>query len=781
MALRLRRGTNADRLTVTPAEGELLYTTDSKKIYAGDGSTVGGNIVSGINNLLEDLTPQLGGDLDLNSKNIVGNGNVNILGTINATGILADVYGSVFGTDSQLLVDVINSKVILANNSINELIDVNSGGATPGQVLKWSGTNWTPQDDSILNLSGVSINALQDVDTTGVTLGQVLKWSGTAWTPQDADSIPDLSGVSINALQDVTTGSAGIYDVLQYNGNTWTSQTIDLTTISINALKDVNSSGATPGQILVWNGLNWEPKDEKLSSGIFYGDVKGSVFGFDSSVLVDATENRLILDNNFLTDLNDVNMVTSPSSGYFLLHNGFYWDSTPHTIESLNNVFFASPPENGDILKFNGANWIAVPDSIPDLSGVSINALQDVDTTGVTTGQVLKWSGTAWTPQDDNIVNLSSTSIDALQDVTTSSAGIYDVLQYNGNTWTSQTIDLTTISINALKDVNTTGATPGQILVWNGLNWTPKDEKLSSGIFYGDVKGSVFGFDSSVLVDATENRLILDNNFLTDLNDVNMVTSPSSGYFLLHNGFYWDSTPHTIESLNNVFFASPPVKGDILKFNGANWIAEPLFDLNIEGVIEADVQGSLYGVDSTILYDAVNQQLYLPTELVTGNAGTRIFRETTGNNTIQIEGNDDRGVLSILQTSNNDLSGYTNIFGGVYFGRQDPINNQVITNLVLGSNNKLIFAVNNTGDFNGAERYVTLEQFSGSSVGLGIGTLDPTVELDVQGNASVTGYLQVGSDTDPASNITGAIGMIIYNSTTNKFQGYTNTGWVDLH
>ena len=36
MALRLRRGTDAQRGTITPAEGELIFTTDTKKIYAGD-------------------------------------------------------------------------------------------------------------------------------------------------------------------------------------------------------------------------------------------------------------------------------------------------------------------------------------------------------------------------------------------------------------------------------------------------------------------------------------------------------------------------------------------------------------------------------------------------------------------------------------------------------------------------------------------------------------------------------------------------------------------------
>jgi hypothetical protein len=45
MAFKIRRGTNAERLTITPAQGELIYTTDTKKLYVGDGTTVGGNAV----------------------------------------------------------------------------------------------------------------------------------------------------------------------------------------------------------------------------------------------------------------------------------------------------------------------------------------------------------------------------------------------------------------------------------------------------------------------------------------------------------------------------------------------------------------------------------------------------------------------------------------------------------------------------------------------------------------------------------------------------------------
>lgn len=47
MALRLRRGTDAERQLTTPLEGELIYTTDTKILYVGDGVTQGGLQVTG--------------------------------------------------------------------------------------------------------------------------------------------------------------------------------------------------------------------------------------------------------------------------------------------------------------------------------------------------------------------------------------------------------------------------------------------------------------------------------------------------------------------------------------------------------------------------------------------------------------------------------------------------------------------------------------------------------------------------------------------------------------
>jgi len=86
MALQLRRGTSGTRTTIYPEPGELIYTTDTKLVYVGDGSTAGGTLVSGgggvsgIGSLLEDTSPQLGGDLDINGRKIVttGNGDIEI-------------------------------------------------------------------------------------------------------------------------------------------------------------------------------------------------------------------------------------------------------------------------------------------------------------------------------------------------------------------------------------------------------------------------------------------------------------------------------------------------------------------------------------------------------------------------------------------------------------------------------------------------------------------------------------------------------------------------------
>lgn len=80
MALQIRRGLQAN-LPASPADGELLYATDTNKLYVGDGGIaqeISGGTGGGLGNVVEDTTPQLGGDLDINGYKIISTGNGNI-------------------------------------------------------------------------------------------------------------------------------------------------------------------------------------------------------------------------------------------------------------------------------------------------------------------------------------------------------------------------------------------------------------------------------------------------------------------------------------------------------------------------------------------------------------------------------------------------------------------------------------------------------------------------------------------------------------------------------
>lgn len=181
-----------------------------------------------ISTVVEDTTPQLGGDLDLNSNNIVGTGNINVTGsvtisgTVSASNVLAvdDLKGSVFGDDSTLLVDAVNSTipqsvigqtgreithtavtststsavgqapaVPIKNDSVFERIIVtNNSGANnritipattvPGKMVSIEGLN-SNQDPITIDVWTRQGYATNDTITTINVL--VLVWTGADW------------------------------------------------------------------------------------------------------------------------------------------------------------------------------------------------------------------------------------------------------------------------------------------------------------------------------------------------------------------------------------------------------------------------------------------------------------------------------------------------------------------------------------------------------------------------------------------------------------------------
>lgn len=117
MALRLRRGTDAERLIMEPpVAGELIYTTDTKAVWVGDGTTPGGLPVSGSALGIDDL-----GNVTVTAPN---DGDIlkwNGTAWVNTPQESLEKPGNIYGTDSTLLIDTDNSVIvgpIVANTPI---------------------------------------------------------------------------------------------------------------------------------------------------------------------------------------------------------------------------------------------------------------------------------------------------------------------------------------------------------------------------------------------------------------------------------------------------------------------------------------------------------------------------------------------------------------------------------------------------------------------------------------------------------------------------------------
>lgn len=268
MALRLRRGTNAERLTITPELGEPIYTTDTKKIYVGDGSTAGGNPVS--IELENETSPSLGGNLDLNGNNIVGTGNINITGTITATGNIN-------------LGDGVEDNVIVG-----------------GQI----GSNLTPTSDSAFNLGSLN-KRWGNIYATGLTVDGQLNAENI-----NANLIADDSVVAFNSATGQFNGA--------FDGELTGSVFADDSTVLVDA---INQTITAPGGFI----------------GSLTGELVGSVFSDNSTVLLDGIDQSLSVnlaesEAFVVRRIGEVDAITlqriGPTTTEMTIGDGFGFDLT---------------------------------------------------------------------------------------------------------------------------------------------------------------------------------------------------------------------------------------------------------------------------------------------------------------------------------------------------------------------------------------------------------------------------------------------------------------------
>ena len=187
---------------------------------AGDNLTIsGGNTVdlstinsTGILNVVEDTTPQLGGNLELNGNQITGGGGSSISELLN---VLTLVGGS-----NGIIMRTIGSGNIVIGDQAGDVVLGNSSSSVEfvnGVEVDLSDTNVNFTNATVTGLSVVqSIDDLTDVDTstTPPGVGQVLKWDGAQWEPANDSS--GSGGITLTALS-VTQASAGTAGLVYNN------------------------------------------------------------------------------------------------------------------------------------------------------------------------------------------------------------------------------------------------------------------------------------------------------------------------------------------------------------------------------------------------------------------------------------------------------------------------------------------------------------------------------------------------------------------------------------
>ena len=173
MAIRIRRGTNADRITVVLESGEVAYTTDTKMFYIGDGTTLGGTLIGpGAAGAVTwgAITGTLASQTDLNTAlGTKVTGNTAITGATK-TKITYDSKGLVtVGADATTADIAASTNKNYVTDAEQTVIGNTSGTNTGNQTL--ANTSDSSSHTATLSATGGSIKLVEGSNITLTTTG----------------------------------------------------------------------------------------------------------------------------------------------------------------------------------------------------------------------------------------------------------------------------------------------------------------------------------------------------------------------------------------------------------------------------------------------------------------------------------------------------------------------------------------------------------------------------------------------------------------------------------
>ena len=334
MTLQFRRGTDSDRLDITPAVGEPIYTTDTKSLYIGDGSTAGGTLVTGGGGGTDSATVSAIILADVDSAYINARADANLdsaltISLINAEGYTKYDSGNASGQITTAINDLIGAAPA-SLDTLNELAaalddDANFAATVTGQIAALPDSS---QVATIITSYGYttydSTNTLGIVDSAYVQARQ---------TDQD---------FAYSSLTGAPTTLSSFTNDTNYLDSTTVTGVIDATYVQTNqTAQDFAYSSLTGAPNVLDSAdvaLIAQANDTTRDSGFVTGIIDSAYINARVSATDSATVSAIITDDVDAAFINaltiDADTLGGQNSAYHLNYDNF--TNTPTLYDSGN-------------------------------------------------------------------------------------------------------------------------------------------------------------------------------------------------------------------------------------------------------------------------------------------------------------------------------------------------------------------------------------------------------------------------------------------------------------
>ncbi|BCV08047.1 MAG: hypothetical protein CM15mL4_0950 [uncultured marine virus] len=284
------------------------FVGDTVELISYNTTATGGGGGTGITDIVQDTTPQLGGNLDLNNKNITGTGNISITGDITATNLsgngasLTALNGSniASGTIAAARVATLNQDTtgnagtftVTANNSTNETVyPVFVDGATGAQGAESdTGLTYNP---STGNLTATKFTG-DGSSLTGIAAGI---------TVQDEGSALSTAGTTLNFVgSGVVASGTGATKTITISGGGGGGAATGITT---NLTGSFTASAGSPSTI---NTYAYNADDIMIEYSVFIKNGSNyqsqKVFAMRDGTSIDSTEFAIMFSSTQLASFD---------------------------------------------------------------------------------------------------------------------------------------------------------------------------------------------------------------------------------------------------------------------------------------------------------------------------------------------------------------------------------------------------------------------------------------------------------------------------------------------